>query len=259
MTTRSQWGAARLALLAVLLMLPTAGCQSELLHGLSEPAANEMIVVLEQHGFQADKSRDPGDPEAFVVTVPGGVQVDAWRVLQAEGLPRPQARGFGDFYPSQGLVPTSGEERVLLQYATAQELRNTLLTVDGLIDAQVNLVLPERSRVRLSSETPTPPRASVLVKYRPDDDGAAPMSPVEIQSLIAGGVDSLDVEAVTVVMTPGRRGLEPLQQPRLETVGPVAVAPANKAVLQGMMLGLLGIIGFLVGAVIFLVLKRKRG
>src|SRR5690606_64424 len=122
-----------------LAVLVLSACTEPVHHGLSERAANEMVVVLEQHGIEAHKERDPAGDGQWLVAVGAGARVEAWRILQIEGLPRPETGGFGSFYPGSGLIPTAGEERVVLQYATAQELQKALLKLEGVVDAHVNL------------------------------------------------------------------------------------------------------------------------
>ena len=242
-----------------------AGCSAEVYHGLDEASANEMIVALEQHGIDGTKESDPVEEGRWVVVVPSASEVDAWRVLQAEGLPRPEPQGFEAFYPSGGLIPTSSEERVLLQYATAQELRRSLLAVDGIVDARVNLVLPGKSRVPMPNQPDPKPRASVLVKYRPAPAGAegapqggAPVDVAQVRRLVAGGVEELDLEAVEVILTAERRSQKPLAEPRFEQVGPISVAPQSKRWMQ-LVVGLLSLAVVGMGALIaFLLLRGRR-
>ena len=248
----------RFMTLLVLSVLVLAGCTTELYHGLEERQANEMIVVLERHGIQSQKMVDPQDDEKWVVSVPTGVRVDAWEVLSSRGLPRPDVSGFDAFYPRDSLVPTADEERILLQYATAQELRETLLTIDSVVDTQVNLVLPEKPRVRLSTDEITPARASVLVKYRDRDDDGAPVSEADIKAMIAGGVDGLDQERVTVLLTRVDLGTEPVGEIEIASVGPVSVAAASKTALQLLVGGLILLMFTLVGALIFVIMRNGR-
>ncbi len=245
----------RLALVAALCALSLTACEAEIYHNLDERRANAMIVALEQQGIQADKAVDPASEGMWLVKVPSGRKVEAWHVLETQGLPRPESEGFGKFYPSSGLIPTSNEEQVLLQYATAQELRRGLLTVDGVVDAHVNLVLPKKSRVRLSSEAPERPRASVLVKYRQGEGAPVPVTEAQVKLLMAGGVQDMGADDVAVILVPDAR--PPLKAPTLQQVGPIAVSPSSKLKLQLIIsvlcLGLLAL-----GAVIGVLLRRGR-
>lgn len=248
-----------------LLLVVVAGCRENVYHGLTERQANELVVALEKSGISADKERDPSGEDAWVVTVPRGEKVRAWKVLEERGLPEPAVEGFGEYYPTGGLIPTSSEERILFQYATAQELRKTILKIDGVVDAQVNLVLPEKPRVRLSNTEVEPPRASVLVKYRANSgesgsgEGAAPVTRAEIESLVAGGVEGLEPDRVRVMLSGASAATTDLKEPEFVSVGPVAVAPRSKTMLQGV-IGLMGfIIVVLGGGVVYLLWRRMSG
>ena len=239
-----------------LLLLATVfltGCYDQLYHGLSERAANEMLVALQQSGLDADKVRDDRDPEAWVVRVPGGTHVEAIHVLEGRGLPRPEIEGFSAFYPGDGLVPTASEERVLLQYATAQEIRRSLIAIDGVLDAHVNLVLADSSRFGTAPERPA--RASVVIRY--DANAKAPLAASDVQKIVAGGVERLGPDAVQVLLTPSRDASAPLAETRLAQVGPIAVPTSSqtfaRVVFAAMTMLILGL-----GVALVLVLVRRR-
>lgn len=233
------------------------GCSEPIYHGLDEKQANEMVVVLEQHGLEAGKEKDPAGENTWKVTVPSAVKVEAWRVLQSQGLPRPKVSGFDAFYPSGGMVPTASEERVLLQYSTAQELRKSLLAVDSVVDAQVNLVLPEKPRVQLETTVVEPPRASVLIKHRSKDE-KPPMTAEQVRKLVAGGVEGLDAKNVEVILTRAERSAKPLVEPPLATVGPVSVAKKSKGVFQLLVAAMAFCIVLLTGGIVFLIFRMRR-
>ncbi|MBA2663115.1 MAG: hypothetical protein H0U74_12535 [Bradymonadaceae bacterium] len=247
---------ARNGVLAMFVALSGA-CSEPIHHGLNEESANQIVVVLEQHAIEAHKARDPLDDSAWVVSVPSGSRVEAWRILQFEGLPRPRTGGFDKYYPSGGLIPTASEERIVLQYATAQELQRALLKIEGVVDAHVNLVIPQKPRVQLSGDQIERPRASVLVQYR-GLDAPPPIDAAGVRELIAGGVEGLEPAAIRVVMTPLVRGGEPLREPALVQVGPLAVAPASKTLLQMLLSTMGAVIMALAAATIYFVSRRGR-
>lgn len=253
----SNWG---LLLAVVVFALGIVGCKAEVYHGLEENQANRMVVALEQEGISADKAKDPAGDAKWMVTVPGGEKVRAWQVLEAKGLPRKDVSGFDEFYPSGGLIPTASEERILLQYATAQELRTTLLKVDGVVEAHVNLVLPEKPRVKLENTKVEPPRASVLVKYRiPKGVEKAPLTQEDVRRIVAGGVESMSAENVQVTLSESQHDLKKIGDPDFSTVGPVSVAPRSKTMLQAVV-GVMGLIIVLLGAgIVFLLWQKMTG
>lgn len=245
----------------VLLAVLAVGCQEEVYHGLSERQANRLVVALEQEGVSADKLRGASGEGTWTVTVPSGQKVRAWKLLEARGLPEPETDGFDEFYPTGGLIPTASEERILYQYATSQELRETLLKVDRVVDAQVNLVLPEKPQVQLSNTEVEPPRASVLVKYRPggtSSRGELPVSRDEIERLVAGGVERLERENVEVVLSAARNPVGNVQEPDFAKVGPVSVAPGSTTVARAVIGGMGVIVLVLGGGVAYLLWERLR-
>jgi type III secretion protein J len=244
-----------MGLAAALLLL--SGCSEPIYHGLDERDANEMVVVLEQQGIDASKRRDPAADDAWIIEVPPAQSGEAWRILQKEGLPRREVSGFDQFYPSGGLVPTENEERVLLQFSTAQELTRSLLKIDGVVDAQVNLVLPEKPKVQLESTVIEPPRASVLVKYKAESQ-KPPVSREEVARLVSGGVEGLEQKRVDVIFTRAERSAQPLAKSKVSSIGPIAVAPESETAFQ-ILIGIMGlcIVG-LSGAVVFMVLRIRR-
>jgi type III secretion protein J len=237
------------------------GCQEEVYHGLSERQANRLVVALEQQGVSADKLRGASGEGNWTVTVPSGQKVRAWKLLEARGLPEPKTDGFDEFYPTGGLIPTASEERILYQYATSQELRETLLKVDGVVDAQVNLVLPEKPRVQLSNTEVEPPRASVLVKYQAGERterGKPPVSREEIERLVAGGVERLQRENVDVVLSAARNPVANAEEPDFARVGPVSVAPGSTTTARAVIGGLGILVLLLGGGVAYLLWQRLR-
>lgn len=243
----------------VLLAALLVGCTSELHHDLDEAGANVMIVALEEHGIIAEKEPDPGAEARWMVTVSQDDKVRALKVLREQGLPRPAAAGFDAHYPSGGLIPTSSEERILLQYSTAQELRQSLLAVDRVIDAQVNLVLPDKPRVRLPNQPIVEPRASVLVHYRAESaEQPPPLTAEQVRALVAGGVQDLDAAAVHVILTPRVFAKSADAAPELAKLGPLTVSPASKTPLKAILAALVAVIAMLAGGLAVVLLRGRR-
>lgn len=236
------------------------GCGEPLQHGLEEPEANAMVVALNQNGVDAQKIRDPGDDDRWAVEVPSARRVEAWTVLEREGFPRPEGGGFEDFYPGGGLIPTAQEERVVYQYATAQELESSLLHLDRVVDAHVHLVLPEEPRVQMADDDKSEPRASVLVQWTDRGDDEVPIDEDQIRQLVSGAVEDLDRESVHVVMTPivSPAPESDEEATELVQVGPVAVAPESQGLLRGLVLGMGGIVIALSSALVYILLRHRR-
>lgn len=237
-----------------LLLFSTLGCSSELHHNLSENSANEIIVALESQGISAEKTLDAKNKGFFVVVVPSGANVHALKVLKNNGLPRPEPKGFASFYPSQGLIPSAGEEQVLQNFARSQEIRQSLLTIDEVLDAQVNLVIPKRNRLRLSSEGKAKPRASIVIRHK---SLKPPIDENSVKDLVAGSVQNLDPAQVIVVFTPSSMAGKPVTAPKMVAVGPILLSADTKTAFQGVILTLVLVILGLAGLLVFFIVKRR--
>lgn len=183
-------------------LLPLCGCLSrDLQSGLSEQDAQEIVVVLKQNGLEAYPTREAAsDRDAapvWTVRVKGGGRnlMAAWQVMQDNGLPRQKVKGLEEIFSGKGMIPTASEEKARMLVGLSGELTRTLKSVTGVVDARVQVVLPENSPL-LDKAQWSPTTASVLVKHR---GSAPPLTEDEIKSLVARGVEGLQPENVAVV------------------------------------------------------------
>ena len=188
------------ALVSVVLLL--TGClKQELQTGLSEAEAQEIIVLLKDHNFDATRgpsvSNNNQEAPTWTVYVKGGSQnqFSAWRILQENGLPREKTAGLNDVFANSGLIPTASEEKARLMVGLSGEIQKTLESVNGIVDARVHIVLPENSPLVDKTDW-KPTTSSVLVKYQGD---RLPLEAEEIQRLVANGVEGLQTQNVAVV------------------------------------------------------------
>jgi type III secretion protein J len=182
------------------LLLLTACLKQELQTGLTEAEAQEIIVVLKDHGLEATRQMaSSGDqsPPTWTVSVKGGSQnlFLAWKILQESGLPREKATGLKDVFSNSSLIPTASEEKARLIVGLSGEIRQTLQSLNGVVDARVHVVLPDNSPLLEKSEW-KPATASVLVKYQGNQ---LPLQPEEVKNLVANGVEGLQASNVAVV------------------------------------------------------------
>ena len=92
-----------------------AGCaREELLHGLDERQASEVLVALDERGVAASKLREDGAEERWRVEVERGEATRAHRILAERDLPRARAPGVSELFGKGSMVPTPTEEHALL-------------------------------------------------------------------------------------------------------------------------------------------------
>jgi type III secretion protein J len=186
---------------------------NEIASRLSQQEAQEMIAVLKENGLDAVSVRTEGTdrnaPPAWALKVRGGAQnaVLAWRILQENGLPRQQAKGLEEVFSTTGMIPTASEEKARVIMALSGELSRTLKSIQGVVDARVQVVLPDNSPLLDKSQW-SPTTASVLLKYRGTQ---MPLSEDEVKRVVARGVEGLQPDNVGVVF----KKIEPVRhQPR---------------------------------------------
>jgi type III secretion protein J len=140
---------------------------------------------------------EPGKKPTWSIEVDDDQAPDAVRLLSELGLPRAHTEGFGEVFGKGSLVPTPTEERALYLEALSGELARTLEALDGVVSARVHLVLPAAAR---PGQPNAPSKAAAFLKVRPREGEQLQQQRAEIKALIAGGVEGLSPEAVTLVI-----------------------------------------------------------
>ena len=239
----------------VLPLLLLASCSTEIIHDVEENEANEILAALQQQGVSGEKLRNAqGSKASYTVKVSHSDAVQTWQVLRQENLPRPKRKGLGEIFGNPGLVPTATQERAMIHHALAGELSKTLQSVEGVLEAHVHLVLPSRDPLAPPDVPRSAPRASVLLRIIPP----SPLEKEQVQKLVAGSVDGLDPQAVSVIILAGNsRRSKAAGSAALAQVGPFWVADRSKAGVRAIFLGGLVLI-ILLGAFLLLVVRRHR-
>lgn len=211
--------------------LITAACQTELAHDLDEHEANRVASLLATEGIPAETSAEgrSGD-RTWTISVPSAEAPRGRQLLRAHELPGQPEPGLAEVFDEGGLLPSAMEERAMLTRALQGELVRTLESVQGVFDARVHLSIPasHRTFAPLRQETRAP-TASVLLRFRGDHP---PLSNEQIRQLVAGGVDELSPDDVTVVSLGQRATNEEGHRCELAALGPFAVSPRSRQALQ---------------------------
>jgi len=186
------------------LSLGLVACGTEMIvHKVDEREANRIIEVLADNNITATKlMRDTGREVFFTISVPVKSRLDAIRILNQYELPRRSDRGYSEVFSEGGLIPTSSEERAKQMSALEGEIERQLKLIDGVLDVQVQIVVPEETALRTTQEQQPPTTASVTLKYLPGEGGAKPLSELQVRSVVAAGVEKLTPDNVVVLMTP---------------------------------------------------------
>jgi type III secretion protein J len=214
------------------------GCAGEeILHGLAEPQANEVVVALDEAGVAASKKREEGADAGFTVSVASSDAARAQRALAERSLPRARPAGFAEVFGKGSMVPTPTEEHALYLHALGGELSRSVEAIDGVVEARVHVGLPQPDPLRPGERGR--PRAAVLVKCRPRSCAAVRALEDGIRSLVAGSADGLEPAAVSVVVAEGASTLAP--PPPARGVSGILVALAAAAGLGAAVIGATGL------------------
>lgn len=226
-------------LLPLLLLLAACG-EEEILHGLEEAQANQVLVALFEAGIPGRKARADGNDGGWTVSVTPREAGRAQRILAERELPRPKAPGFAEVFGKGSMVPTPTEERALYHHALAGELSRSIEAIDGVVEARVHIALPSSDPLR--PEAPRLPRAAVLVKCRADSRAQLEALSGGIRSLVAGAAEGLEPGAVAVVIAESASGPR-VPAPSGRRGAPLLLALGVAAGLLGLALGAAAIRG----------------
>lgn len=204
----------RKALLWILpFLLLLAGCETNrvIVTEVEEREANEIVVFLASRVINAQKIpakesvgvAAQAGPSIYSIAVGEKDMTDAMAILNQNGLPRIRGTNLLELFAKQGLMTTDKEESIRYQAGLEQQIANTIRKIDGVIDANVQLSIPDTSggnTVGPSAQAaPQRVTAAVYVKHQGIVDDPNSHLVVKIKRLVAGSVNGLDINDVTVI------------------------------------------------------------
>lgn len=188
------------ALFAILFL---SGCQSQtkIVNNVNGRAANEIVVLLNSRGIQAQKSPAvtsavggaTTSEQMWDISVPSNEITQALSILNQAGLPRAKSTTLLDLFGSQGLVPSDMQDRIRYQEGLSEQLASTIRKMDGVLDADVQISFPR------DEEEHRPLTASVYIKHKGILDNPNSLIVTKIKRLVASAVPGLSIDNVSVV------------------------------------------------------------
>lgn len=182
-------------------------CESRrtIVNGLDEKEANEILVFLSNKGVDASKVQAAGDTSGagskavlWNISVESSQANGAMSLLNQVGLPRRRGQNLLGIFSNVGLVPSGMQEKIRYQAGLAEQIASTIRKIDGVLDADVQISFPDEDPLNPNA-TKQKITASVYVKHSGvlDDPNAHLMT--RIKRLVAGSVNGLDYDNVTVI------------------------------------------------------------
>ena len=200
-----------IAILGVFLLLLT-GCETSrvIVNNIPEREANEILVFLGSRGIKADKMLSKGSggiggeesASMWNIAVEEGSMMEAMSILNQNGLPRKQGTNLLALFAKQGLMSSDKEEQIRYQAGLEEQLAGTIRKIDGVIDADVQLSFPpteSAGNAMPGNQAPKKVTAAVYVKHQGIGDDPNAFLTSKIKRLVAGSVNGLDINDVTVI------------------------------------------------------------
>lgn len=193
------------------LLLFLAGCETNMIivNDVEEREANEIIVFLASKNIAADKMPSPTAGPAggttvslWSIAVPPTKATEAMGILNQNGLPRKKGTNLLELFAKAGLMSSDKEETIRYQAGLGEQIAGTIRKIDGVIDADVQLSFPPAETGVPGAPGTAPPKkvtASVYVKHQGVLDDPNSHLVTKIKRLVAGSVNGLDVNDVTVI------------------------------------------------------------
>jgi type III secretion protein J len=179
-----------------------------ILTDVNEREANEIVVFLATRGISAQKIVATSSSPAAAITesmysiaVSSSDSTEAMSILNQNGLPRKKGTNLLELFAKQGLMSSEKEETIRYQAGLAMQIANMIRKIDGVIDADVQLSFPEAQTALPGTQTAIPQKvtAAVYVKHQGILDDPNSHLVTKIKRLVAGSVNGLDINDVTVI------------------------------------------------------------
>lgn len=188
------------------------GCQQNtvIVSSVDEREANEIIVFLAGKGIPSSKipatSSAPGAGQTgtkWSIGVPAKNATDAMAILNQNGLPRIKGTNLLDLFAKQGMMSSDQEDKIRYQAGLSEQIAGTIRQIDGVINASVQISFPNNdssnSALPWGQNTPQKVTAAVYVKHQGVLDDPNSHLVLKIKRLVAGSVNGLDINDVTVI------------------------------------------------------------
>jgi type III secretion system YscJ/HrcJ family lipoprotein len=189
----------------VLLCLALTACQQDLLKGLSQEQANEVLATLQRYNISG-KKQDAGKT-GYTVQVEGSDFPAAVDLLKTYNLPSKKRVEIADFFPADSLVSSPVAEKARLYSAIEQRLEQSLKAFGNVVTARVHI------SYALDGKDNVPLHVSVLVGYQQKVDTQLFVG--EVKRFLKNGLDGVEYENISVVLNqvaPAQYNAAPEQQ-----------------------------------------------
>ncbi len=195
----------RLFPLLILLFLAGCGANEIIVNNVEEREANEIVVFLASKGIPAQKVQIQAETGSvstiaqFNIAVDSDQATESMAYLNRIGLPRIQGTNLLTLFAKSGLMSSDREETIRYQAGLAEELKTTILKIDGVLDANVQISFPSAELVATPGAIIPKTTASVYIKHQGILEDPNSHLETKIKRLVSSSINGLAFEDVTVI------------------------------------------------------------
>lgn len=213
--------------LCLLALLASCENNQSIVNNLEEREANEIVVYLASKGIAAQKmvaatgETGAGGPpmNMYSINVASDRAVDAMSLLTRVGLPRMQGTNLLTLFAKTGFMSSDREDTIRYQAGQAEELKNVIRKIDGVLDADVQISFPPAESTLTPGVVPPKTTASVYVKHQGIMEDPNSHLEMKIKRLVSSSINGLEFENVSVISDRSR--IADIQlTPEGEPIGP---------------------------------------
>lgn len=191
----------KLALCSILIFL--TGCQSdrEVLTDLNEREANEILVFLDRegiYGYKKPEVKPVQGSKSWDIFVKAKDSIRAMRLIEEVGLPSRRIEQFLPYQEDAKFVSSKAKEHLKFQTSLGERLANTIRKIDGVIDCEVHLSLPNEIQ-KVHKKDSKRAAASVFIKHSGVLNKPGSYLSIKIKQFVASSVQGLSEADVTLI------------------------------------------------------------
>jgi type III secretion protein J len=173
-----------------------AGCREpNLLEGLNQLQANEVVAVLQRNNIAAHK-QDTGK-QGYAVRIGNAAFAAAVDLLHTYSLPSNPRMEVAQMFPADALVASPRAEKARLYSALEQRLEQSLGLLEGIAGARVHVSYDLDAGE--GGRKPAPVHLSALAVYEQDIDPQLLIT--DIKRFLRNGFAGVEYENISVVLS----------------------------------------------------------
>jgi type III secretion system YscJ/HrcJ family lipoprotein len=195
----------RIALLFFCVLL--SGCDQELLKGLDQRQANEVLAVLQQANISAKKQ--DGGKLGYSIQVESSDFAKSVQLLKINDLPTKARVEISQMFPADSLATSPRAEKARLYSGIEQRLEQSLLVLPSVVKARLHISYDVESSATRQQAAPS--HLSVLIVYRSADDESVMIN--NIKRFLKNSLPSVNYEDISVVLTKASQESQIVPQP----------------------------------------------